>query len=56
MVEDEFDLDLYDTFGDENLELDEPSGASKLNARQRYDRLMEEKRVRQQLEDDFRYW
>ena len=57
MVEDEFDMqDLYETFGEDLYELSDPAHVSKKNARQRYDMLMEEKRVRRQLEDDFKYW
>ena len=57
MVEDEFDMqDLYETLGDDLYELSDPAHVSNKNARQRYDMLMEEKRVRRQLEDDFKYW
>ncbi len=53
MVDD--DIDIYDS--NEALSEDEPVVRErKGEARRRYDRLIDERRLKQQLEDDISYW
>ncbi len=57
-MEDDFDIWDSDEFlGDDTFTgFDEEIETPKMDARRRYEYLMEEKRLRDELEDDIGYW
>jgi len=58
MANDDFDIwESDECLGDEGLVAGDISqGIKKVHARRRYESLMEEKRLKQQLDDDLAFW